>query len=72
MLCHGRVMAETMTIAKNGIVCLDNFSARGRKPVEDKLPNLLGDIKEMAENSSQTDPTFKTTRLYIRLSASLS
>lgn len=54
---------------KNEIVCFDNFSARGRKPVEDKLPNLLDDIKEIAEDCSQTDPTFKTTRLYIRLSA---
>ncbi len=54
---------------ENDIVCLDNFSARGRKPMEDKLLNLLDDIKEIAEDCSQTDPTFKTTRLYIRLSA---
>ena len=44
--------------------------ARGRKPAEVRLPNLLADIKAIADTESQTDPTFKTTRLYIRLSAS--
>jgi len=54
---------------ESGIQCYDNYSARGRKPVEHHLPNLLTDIKAIAEAESQTDPTFKTTRLYIRLSA---
>ena len=53
----------------SGFRCYDNYSARGRKPVEHHLPNLLKDIKAIAEAESQTDPTFKTTRLYIRLSA---
>jgi len=47
----------------------DNFSARGRKPVEVHLPNLLDDIRTIADEQSQTDPTFQTTRLYTRLSA---
>ncbi len=47
----------------------DNFAARGRKAAEEHLPNLLEDIKAIADGESQTDPTFKTTRLYIRLSA---
>ncbi len=55
---------------ESGFVCYDNFSARGRKPAEVRLPNLLADIKMIADTESQTDPTFKTTRLYIRLSAS--
>ncbi len=46
----------------------DNFSARGRKPVEEHLPNLLDDIKAIADSQSQTDPSFQTTRLYLRLS----
>lgn len=54
---------------ESGFRCYDNYSARGRKPVEHHLPNLLKDIKAIAEAESQTDPTFKTTRLYIRLSA---
>jgi hypothetical protein len=52
-----------------GFRCYDNFSARGRKPAEDHLPHLLNDIKAIVETESQTDPTFQTTRLYIRLSA---
>jgi len=47
----------------------DNFRARGRKPTEYYLPNLLDDIKAIADAASQTDPTFQTTQLYIRLSA---
>ncbi len=54
---------------ESGFQCYDNYSARGRKPVEHHLPNLLEDIKAIAEAESQTDPTFKTTRLYIRVSA---
>ena len=53
----------------SGFRCYDNFSGRGRKPAEDHLPNLLNDIKAIVETESQTDPTFQTTRLYIRLSA---
>jgi len=47
----------------------DQFRQRGRKPVEQHLPKLLADIKAIAEAASQTDPTFQTTQLYIRLSA---
>lgn len=54
---------------EGGFRCYDNFSARGRKPAETHLPDLLTDIKAIAEAASQTDPTFKTTRLYMRLSA---
>lgn len=54
---------------ESGFRCYDNFSARGRKPAEHHLPHLLADIQAIAEAESQTDPTFKTTRLYIRLSA---
>ena len=48
---------------------IDNFSARGRKPAEAHLPNLLEDIRTIADEQSQTDPTFQTTRLYTRISA---
>jgi hypothetical protein len=47
----------------------DNFAARGRKPAEAHLPNLLDDIRAIADEQSQTDPTFQTTRLYTRISA---
>ena len=47
----------------------DNFAARGRKRAEDHLPNLLTDITAVVDSQSQTDPHFRTTRLYTRLSA---
>ena len=54
---------------ESGLACLEAFSARGRKRAEEHLPNLLEDIKAIADEQSQTDPTFKTTRLYTRLTA---
>jgi len=54
---------------ESGIACEDAFSARGRKRAEEHLPNLLEDIEAIADEQSQTDPTFKTTRLYTRISA---
>ncbi len=54
----------------SGITCVDNYSARGRYKAELHLPNLLKDIKELVDSQSQTDPSFKSKRLYIRLSAS--
>jgi len=47
----------------------DNFSARGRKKAEEKLPSLLNDIRAIVDGQSQTDPTFQSERLYTRLSA---
>lgn len=52
---------------ESGVRCLDNFSARGRKRAEAHLPNLLGDMRTILESQSQTDPTFRTTRLYTRI-----
>jgi hypothetical protein len=53
---------------KNGII-QDNFTQRGRKKVEELQPNLLSDIKRIVEPNSQTDPSFKSSRLYTRLTA---
>ena len=54
---------------ESGFRCLDAFAARGRKRVEDHLPSLLTDIKAIVDSQSQTDPQFRTARLYTRLSA---
>ena len=54
---------------ESGITCLDNFTARGRKPVEAHLPNLLTDIAAIVDSQSQADPQFRTQRLYTRLDA---
>ena len=54
---------------QSGIAIKDNFSARGRKRAEDHLPHLLADITAIVDSQSQTDPQFRTNRLYTRLSA---
>src|SRR5216684_193485 len=54
---------------ESGITCLDAFDARGRKRAEGHLPNLLLDIRAIVGGQSQTDPQFKTQRLYTRLTA---
>jgi Rhodopirellula transposase DDE domain len=53
-----------------GITCIDNYSAKGRWKVEEHLPNLLEDLKKLVDSQSQTDPSFKSQRLYTRLTAS--
>jgi hypothetical protein len=58
-----------MREVKSGLICLDNFTARGRKRAEDHLPNLLTDITALVDRQSQTDPQFRTQRLYTRLDA---
>lgn len=54
---------------RSGITCSDNFCARGRKPAEFHLPRLLHDVTDLVKDHLQTDPTFRTTGLYCRLSA---
>jgi hypothetical protein len=53
---------------RSGITCCDAFSQRGRKRTEQHLPRLLEDIRDLVQDQCQTDGTFKTTRLYCRLS----
>jgi uncharacterized membrane protein YccC len=53
----------------SGVTCIDNMSAKGRYKAELHLPNLLEDIKNLVDSQSQTDPTFKSQRLYTRLCA---
>jgi Rhodopirellula transposase DDE domain len=52
-----------------GIRCVDFFSGRGRKRAEEHLPDLLTDITAIVDGHSQTDPTFRSQRLYTRLTA---
>ncbi len=54
---------------ETGFRCVDNYQARGRKRIEERLPNLMADIRAIADQHSQTDPSFQSTRLYLRLSA---
>lgn len=52
-----------------GVAVVDAFGLRGRKPTEARLPALLADITAIVDGQSQTDPSFRTTRLYTRLTA---
>jgi len=54
---------------KSGRVCVDAFNQRGRKRSEEYLPNLLKDITAIVDGQSQTDPQFRSARLYTRLTA---
>jgi len=53
----------------SGFDCVDNYSGRGRKCIEEKLPNLLDDITSILEPTTQCDPTFRTTQLYSPITA---
>ena len=52
---------------KSGFKIVDAFNARGRKSIEVKLPRLIEDIKDIVDSQAQTDPSFKTTRLFTRI-----
>ena len=54
---------------QNGQAIEDRFEQRGRRRVEERLPNLLDNIRSIVEPSGQTDPTFRSTRIYSPLSA---
>jgi hypothetical protein len=50
-------MAELTT----GIRCLNNYSARGNKKTEEKMPELADDIRSIVDPKSQADPKFQTS-----------
>lgn len=54
---------------RTGIVCVDNYQARGRHKSEEKLPHLEADIRSLVDAQAQADPKFQSTFLYARISA---
>jgi len=54
---------------ETGFICYDNYAARGRQRAEERLPQLLDDLRAIADQHSQADPKFQSRRLYLRLSA---
>ena len=64
-----KTIRKGMHELESGMMCVDAFSSRGRKRAEEHLPNLLKDIRAIVDSQSQTDPQFKTNRLYTRLTA---
>lgn len=55
---------------ETGIVCKDNYQARGRKKTELGKPNIEADIKSLVDSQAQADPKLKSTFCYARISAS--
>ena len=62
-----KTLAKALDEYRGGFCFIDHYHLRGRKRAEEHLPTLLDDIGELAERYSQTDPTFRTTRQYTRL-----
>lgn len=62
-------VSKALKELEGGFCYIDRYYARGRKRAEEHLPHLLEDIDEIAERYSQTDPTFRTTRQYTRLTS---
>ncbi len=64
---------KTVTLGLNelrsGVVCIDDFKARGNKKTEEKIPQLEIDIVFLAETESQIDPKFQTAFKYTRITA---
>ena len=54
---------------RTGLVCQDNYKARGRPSTETSLPNLVNEIHALVEGQAQADPKFQTTFCYMRVSA---
>lgn len=74
-LAERRLLWNRTTVRKgqrelrSGFRCIDNFGARGRDRLHKRLPNLLDDIRAIAETHCAADPTLRTTRQYTRLTA---
>ncbi|MCP5089611.1 MAG: ISAzo13 family transposase [Gammaproteobacteria bacterium] len=54
---------------QSGQAIEDRFGQRGRRRAEEHLPHLFRDIRSIVEPSTQTDPTFRSTRIYCPLTA---
>jgi hypothetical protein len=54
---------------RTGIECKDGFSLRGRKSYEEHLPNLLDDIRDIVDPKAQTEATFRTSDLFVKVTA---
>ena len=64
-----KTLRKAMSELTGGFCYIDRYHERGRKKAEERLPNLLTDLRLIVDSQSQIDPTFRTQRLYTRLSA---
>ena len=64
-----QAIATGLKELETGIICVDNYRARGRKKTEELLPNLEADIKSLVEMYSQADPKSQSTFAFTKISA---
>ncbi|MFA5925142.1 MAG: hypothetical protein WC856_28340, partial [Methylococcaceae bacterium] len=64
-----KTVALGLNEVRTGIICVDNFKARGDKKTEVKKPQLEADIIALAEPKSLTDPKFQTVFKFTRITA---
>lgn len=55
--------------SRQGIRCLEDFAARGRRRSEDNDPRLAADIRAIVEPHAYADPELQSSRRYTNLSA---
>lgn len=66
----GRKTVETgLNELRSGLRCFDNYSGRGNKRTEDKLPRLAFAVREIVEPHAQTDPDFSNPYAYLKITA---
>ena len=54
---------------RTGIQCLGDISARGRKKAEEVNPLLIQHIEAIVEDNGQADPSMKSDRMYLKITA---
>ena len=54
---------------RSGLVCCNNYRARGAKKTEEKLPRLTSDIHELLAEQCHADPKLKTPFRYTKVTA---
>src|SRR5947209_3865906 len=62
-------VAKALHESRQGMRCLENFAARGRRRSEDQDPQLAADIRAIVEPHAYADPELKSARRYMNLSA---
>lgn len=69
-LCRGRAAVQLgLHERRVGVVCMDNYQARGDQTTEEKQPQLEADIRQLVDGQAQADPQLRTTFYYARVSA---
>jgi hypothetical protein len=54
---------------RTGLVCKDNYQARGNQKTEEKQPEREAMIRSLVDGQSQADPQMKSTLYYAKVSA---